>query len=344
MTDNHPDLITEGFAQSGQRLVQVISLAAISRQAHARRRQRLSDARAAKDAAAEIRITNEIRAASEQARSQWAPAHDHQWLRQADLLQVARAWAAALPYAENSPAAAAAVRKCEQRLRELHPHAMAHYDRFRTSGMSPEDALRDAVPFFTRDPKVRTGHSSPDRQPLGAGTDTEWAATEHGPTRTEWEEHRQEQRGHQIVHDRIQRDPEIRPDELRTALVNDTNLPEHLIAKITSPGDDPLAQGQELRGASAERKRATVGHATDNLATLTKDERTTGLTEANRATGAADAANARSDQRTPAQVAADDFPLSIREAMQLTAQRPHEQTSPRKPRNPSPDRNRRNGR
>ena len=29
MTDNHPDLITEGFTQSGQRLLQIISLAAI---------------------------------------------------------------------------------------------------------------------------------------------------------------------------------------------------------------------------------------------------------------------------------------------------------------------------
>jgi hypothetical protein len=345
MTDNHSDPISEGFAQSGQRLVQVISLGAIWQQTHARRKQRLQDAQAAKDAALENRVANEMKAAFEQARSQWAPAHDEQWLRQADLLQIARAWAAALPYAGESTAAAAAVRKCEERLRELHPHAMEHYDRFRSKGMSPEDALREAVPFFTRDPHVRTGHSSPERRRLDAGTGTEWTATDHGPTRQDWEEHQQEQRGHRIVHARVRLDPEVQPHELRTALANDTNLPEHLIAKITSPDDDALARGLELHGASAERQRATaLGHTTDNIATRTVDERMAGLAEANRATVAADTANARSIARSPAQVAADDFPLSIREAMQLTAQRQHEQASPRRPRTPNPDRNRRNGR
>jgi hypothetical protein len=170
MTDNHPEPITEGFAQSGQRLVQVISLAAISRQAHVRRRQRLQDARAARDAAEENRIANEMRAAFAEARSRWAPAHDREWLRQADLLQVARAWAAALPYAGTSPAAAAAIGKCEQRLRELHPHAMEHYDRFRATGLSAEEAMRDAATFFTRDPKVRTGHLGHSGGGAGAGT------------------------------------------------------------------------------------------------------------------------------------------------------------------------------
>src|SRR3954465_10523228 len=103
MTENHSDPISEGFAQSGQRLVQVISLGAIWQQTHARRKQRLQNAQDAKDAAEASRVTNEMKAAFEQARSQWAPAHDREWLSQADLLQVARAWAAALPYAGESP-------------------------------------------------------------------------------------------------------------------------------------------------------------------------------------------------------------------------------------------------
>jgi hypothetical protein len=290
--DNHPDPITDGFAQGGQRLVQLISLAAMLRQAHARRAQRLVDARAARDAAEEARISNAMRAEFEQARTRWAPAHDREWLRQADLLQVAEAWAAALAHADDSAAAAAAVGKCEQRLRDMHPHAMQHYDRFRSAGMAPEDAMREAVHFFTRDPVVRTGQPAPQRRPLDEGTDAYWADNEYGPSRQEWEEHRQQQRGHQILEDRVQRDPKVELDKLRTGLVNDTNLPEPFIAAITSRG----------------------------------------------------AADALSGHRPPAEVAADDFPLPISEAMQMTAQQPHQRASAKKPRNPNPERRRRSGR
>src|SRR5205823_897426 len=75
------------------------------------------------------------------------------------LIDTAQAWGAAMPYADRAvpwyePAAATAQRKCEERLRDLHPHAMARYDRLRAEGMSPADAMRGAAPLFARPARV----------------------------------------------------------------------------------------------------------------------------------------------------------------------------------------------
>jgi hypothetical protein len=51
----------------------------------------------------------------------WAPAHDSRWLAQAGLLQAVRVWSAATAYADADPTAGSAARKCEERLRALHP-------------------------------------------------------------------------------------------------------------------------------------------------------------------------------------------------------------------------------
>jgi hypothetical protein len=118
------------------------------------------EVREARDERARQAAEKESKAAFDEARSLWAPAHDRDWLARADLLQTARAWSAAVPYAEDDTAARSAMRKCEQRLRDLHPHGMDHYDRLRDSGHAPEDAMREAAPFFARDPNVRPGHAS----------------------------------------------------------------------------------------------------------------------------------------------------------------------------------------
>jgi hypothetical protein len=68
-----------------------------------------------------------------QAQLGWAPAHDSRWLAEADVQAVAWTWAWAAPYADTDPAAAAALHKCEDRLRQLHPYAMARYDRLRAA-------------------------------------------------------------------------------------------------------------------------------------------------------------------------------------------------------------------
>jgi hypothetical protein len=93
-------------------------------------------------------------------------AHDARWLAQADLLQAARVWSAAAAYADADPAAAAAERKCEQRLRALHPYAMAWYDRLRSEGAGAFDAMRQAMPLFARAPHTRPGDPAAQRRAL----------------------------------------------------------------------------------------------------------------------------------------------------------------------------------
>ncbi|WP_143219920.1 hypothetical protein [Actinomadura sp. CNU-125] len=275
MTDRqHPDPITEGFVHSGQRLVQLITIATALQQGYARRIARLKEAQQAQDAAAE-RAENEARkAAFHEARSRWSPAHDRTWLRQAGLLDVAQAWGAAVPYTTDNASAATAVRKCEERLRDLHPHAMNHYDRLRAEGDDPLVAMGKAAPFFTRDPNVRTGEPAPQRAELDEGTDIRWAATVHGPHRHEWEQARQEQRARGIV-DRLQDDHEIDPGQLRTTLEATTNLPDKVITKVTPTPQARLAadgfpftihEALEMSAGQpfeAPSTRKAPGHATD---------------------------------------------------------------------------------
>lgn len=242
-TESHPDPIAEGFVHTGQRIAQLAAMAAVTRQLLVMVRERRNRAQQVRALEQQRRLENAERAAFEGARSRWAPVHDPAWLRNADLLQTARAWSAALPYATDNAAAASAVRKCEERLRQLHPHGMDHYDRFREAGLAAEEAMREAAPFFTRDPNVRTGQPA-DTPELAEGTGAWWAANEHGPLRSEWEEHRQVQRAQQIIADiqaecRAMQLPEPTPAHLRTALEIATNLPDRIITRAISEPANP---------------------------------------------------------------------------------------------------------
>ena len=151
--------------------------------------------------------------------------------------QTARAWGAATPYADRAvpwyePAAATAMRKCEERLRDLHPHAMARYDRLRADGMGPADAMREAAPLFTRPPRVHDAPFTP-RPPLDAETPVR-VTVEHGPGRAGFDAHAaaqaQERRGRQII-DALQEQARaygrdlLGEAEQRSILETVTNLP-----------------------------------------------------------------------------------------------------------------------
>jgi hypothetical protein len=71
---------------------------------------------------------------------------------------------------DTDPIAASAVRKSEDRLRTLHPHAMARHDRLRADGMTPLDSMRETAPLFSRSPGVRVGDPAPPRPALTAST------------------------------------------------------------------------------------------------------------------------------------------------------------------------------
>jgi hypothetical protein len=122
-----------------------------------RRRAQANALKAARDER-ELRALREQELAARQlARAEWAPAHDSRWLAQADLVQAMRVWAAAAGCVDDDPAALPALRKCEERLRELHPYAMAWYDRLRGEGMGVVEAMRQAVPMFGRASHARPG-------------------------------------------------------------------------------------------------------------------------------------------------------------------------------------------
>jgi hypothetical protein len=288
MTNQHPDPVAEGFSHGGERMVQILTMAAALKQAYARRASRLEAAELARDAAAERAESAAQQAAFAEARLRWVRAHDRKWLQQAGLLHVAEAWGAAIPHAADSASAAGAMRKCEKRLRDLHPHAMSHYDRARSDGMEPLDAMRKAAPFFTRDPNVRTGEPAAAPPALAEGSGAEWAATTYGPHRSDWENARQEQRAHHIAGQLRERLHQPGPDALRTALDTTTNLPDEVIAKVTVP----------TAGAPASQAR----------------------------------------------LAAEGFPFSIDEALEISAGQPSEMPAGRRTTVQTPDRNRRRNR
>ncbi|MFB4298486.1 hypothetical protein [Actinomadura sp. NTSP31] len=252
MTNQYPDPVAEGFSHSGERMIQIITMATALKQGYARRAARLQAAELARDAAAERAESAAQQAAFSEARARWVRAHDRKWLQHAGLLHVAEAWGAAVPHAADSASAAGAMGKCEKRLRDLHPHAMSHYDRARTDGMEPLEAMRKAAPFFTRDPNVRTGEPAAARPALAEGSGAEWVATIYGPHRSDWENARQEQRAHRIadqLRDRLHsQGREPRPDELRTALKATTNLPDEVITKAAAAS-----------GTSAQARLAAEG-------------------------------------------------------------------------------------
>ena len=162
----YPDVLGDALSFSSQRVAQLGSLVTAGATVEAQRRARATAARAARDERALSALRDQERAAWQLARAGWAPAHDSRWLAQADLLQAARVWSAAAAYGEADPAAGSAARKCEERLRALHPYAMAWYDRLRGEGAGPFDAMRQALPLFGRAPNPRPGDRAAHRGAL----------------------------------------------------------------------------------------------------------------------------------------------------------------------------------
>jgi hypothetical protein len=164
--ENHPDPFQEAAHHAVQRAVQIGSVAATCAQMYLYLKNAHARAVAERDERIRRALNAQIRADRDAARARWAPALDREWLGQAGLLQTARAWGAAMPYADRAvpwyePAAATAMRRCEERLRGLHPYAMAYYDRLRSDGMAPADAMREAAPLFTRPPRVHDAPFTP---------------------------------------------------------------------------------------------------------------------------------------------------------------------------------------
>ncbi|MFF4128342.1 hypothetical protein ACFYYP_32870 [Microbispora rosea] len=227
--EHYDDPMREALGRAAGRTAQLTSLLAVAVQVGvdiARRRAEIAEAR---DLAARRELERQAHAVRQAARARWAPVHDARWLGEADLLDVGRIWSAAVPHAVDDPTAEAAVRKCEERLRKLHPHAMAEYDRLRADGISRLEAMRQAAPSFSRDAR------GPARRraavTVGEGHQVVFDRFEHGPFRDDWErarwERAAEHRAHELLDEMDACPGGTAPtdEELRSALQTRTNLP-----------------------------------------------------------------------------------------------------------------------
>jgi hypothetical protein len=245
--------LEDALSHGSQRVAQVASLAAAMAQVVMQHRA-MADAQKAlpPDTRAAKILNEQTRLLNEQARMAWAPAHDRRWLTDAGIVQTARAWAAAATHAPTNPSAASAMRKCEEHLRTLHPHAMARYDRLRHDGMPPLDAMRDTAPLFGHSPTTRPGDPAPHRSALETGSgQTEAPSADHSGdvsdiSHASADNHeRTELRGRQIV-ERLQAraraagHPAPGPDELAMILETATNLPTGTIDRLTHNPPAPV--------------------------------------------------------------------------------------------------------
>jgi hypothetical protein len=242
-----PDPFQDALGHGIQRAVQVASCAVTAAQVYLYQQRTQTVAAAERDKRTRQGLAAQIRAEREAARAAWAPAADAGWLRNADVFQAASAWGAAMPYADRSvpwyePTAATAMRKCEDRLRDLHPYAMARYDRLRGDGMGPAEAMREAAPLFANAPRAYDRPYVPRAALVaGNGESLTWTAPAPDPGQPSGMTlaEAQELRGRQIVaalqeRARAQRRDPLSESEERTVLETITNLPPDVIDRVVS--------------------------------------------------------------------------------------------------------------
>jgi len=326
-SDVYPDLFGDALSYSSQRLAQLASLVTAAATVEARRKAQRNAAKTIRSERALRELHDQQRAAYELARAGWAAARDPRFLGQADLLQAARAWSAAAAYADADPEAAEAVRTCEQRLRVLHPYAMAWYDRLRSEGTAPLDAMREALPLFARATHARPGDPAAQRPGLAAPdglgtTSSDSSADDSGvaPAAADSSAIRQaEQYGQQIVQELqaralAERGYALTPDELVTTLGATTTLPGDVIARLArADSQDRLAWGAERARAddlgSASAASFPGGTARGEYLTAAARGRLTADTAAAHAAG----------DRSATRLAAESFPCTAADAVTAAA-------------------------
>ncbi len=339
---HHPEPFGEALSYSSQRAAQFTSLAGAAAEVHARRKAMRAAREAARGEQQRRELQEQERAARAEARARWAPAHDPRWLAQADLLQAGRVWGAAAPYADTDPDAASALRKAEERLRNLHPYAMARYDRLRTEGASELDAMREVANMFGGRPYARPGKAAAARPGIregqpGASSPAEaepWTGTSGQAPAQDTGRRGQDIASHLQARAQAERGSRLSPDELATALEQRTSLPAEVIGRLAR------AEAEERLAARAEHARAAdLDHA---AATHSARQQADSLKAARRDTMTADTAGAHaSADRSAAQLAAESFPCTtadgIRAAVTGTLQqqaRPPARTSAQNARRP----------
>ncbi len=160
MAEPVPDVFGEG-TEAATRVTMVLAMAANEIIRVRKQRAEAAAAEAAKDAGDKARAAAvRTRAQWAELRTKWAPALDERTLASADLLETAKMWGAAAPYADQHHEAKIAVENAEVRLRELRPQTMSVYDRLRDEqAMSRADAMEQVAPMFAH-ADARAHHAS----------------------------------------------------------------------------------------------------------------------------------------------------------------------------------------
>ena len=102
--DSHPDPFQDALQQGMRRVMEVGYAAAAGAQVYLQHQKTQARVAAERDERVRRVLNAQIRADRDAARAGWAPALDPHWLAQADLPQAARAWGAAMPYADRAVA------------------------------------------------------------------------------------------------------------------------------------------------------------------------------------------------------------------------------------------------
>jgi hypothetical protein len=169
--EQYPDPPVEAAQRLAHALLPLVSLGDTTARLVAAHR----DARGEQDrqeAARQLRLLAANRAVAAAA---YTPALHDQWLNRASLADLGAAWRAGHLYVDRDPRAAAAVGRVEDRLRDMHPPAMWHYDRRRTQGATPAQAMAEAARIMAFVEPHPYG-PSPVRVGLGTAADAETVA------------------------------------------------------------------------------------------------------------------------------------------------------------------------
>jgi hypothetical protein len=173
--DNYPDPIREALGHGMTRVIQVASSVVTGAQVLVRLSRDQAIARRQSGDAELLAAAAQRRAEQAAARAGRAAIRDPGWLEDADLNRTIQAWGAVMPYADPSlpwhhHSAATAMRQAEERLRVLHPTAMARYDQLRSEGADPSQAMIETVPLFGYPPGPRGASSTLPKRSLTTGS------------------------------------------------------------------------------------------------------------------------------------------------------------------------------
>lgn len=172
--DSYPDAGREALGDGMSRVVQVASSVVTAAQVLVYLSRDYVNARRENGPARALALIARQRAERTAAGAVLDAAREPGWLDNADLNRAIEAWAAIMPYADWSlpwhhHSAATAMRQAEERLRVLHPAAMARYDQLRSEGADPAGAMLQAVPLFGHPPAAHGAAPAPLPRSLAIG-------------------------------------------------------------------------------------------------------------------------------------------------------------------------------